>query len=27
LGTKCFCISKIENQELIRDMLSIIKSK
>ena len=21
LGTKCFCISKIENQELIRDML------
>ncbi len=27
LGTKCFCISKIENQELIRDMLSSIKSK
>ena len=24
LGTKCFCISKIENQELIRDMLSSI---
>ena len=27
LGTKCFCISKIENQELIRDMLSSIKGK
>ena len=27
LGTKCFCISKIENQELIKDMLSSIKSK
>ena len=27
LGTKCFCISKIENQDLIRDMLSSIKSK
>ena len=26
LGTKCFCISKIENQELIKDMLSSIKS-
>ena len=24
LGTKCFCISKIENQELIRDMLSSV---
>ena len=24
LGTKCFCISKIENQELIRDMLCSI---
>ena len=24
LGTKCFCISKIENQELISDMLSSV---
>ena len=27
LGTKCFCISKIENQELISDMVLSIKSK
>lgn len=27
LGTKCFCISKIDNQELIKDMLKSIKYK
>ncbi len=27
LGTKCFCISKIENQELINDLLCSIKYK